>query len=118
MDYLEEFQLANHRIQEKKLEVEVGWALPQPPWFKINVNGAVFERLRAMGIGVVIRDHLGMVCAMLSMKIHTLLGLFEIEAKAMEEGMRFAWDRGISTAIFEGDSMVVYNSLTGLVTPP
>ena len=44
MDYLEEFQLANHRIQEKKLEVEVGWALPQPPWFKINVNGAVFER--------------------------------------------------------------------------
>lgn len=71
-----------------------------------------------MGIGVVIRDHLGMVCAMLSMKIHTLLGLFEIEAKTMEEGMRFAWDRGISTAIFEGDSMVVYNSLTGLVTPP
>ena len=71
-----------------------------------------------MGIGVVIRDHLGLVCAMLSMKIPALLGPLEIEAKAMEEGMRFAWDQVISTAIFKGDSMVAYNSLTSSVTLP
>ena len=71
-----------------------------------------------MGIGVVIRDHLGLVRAALSMKIPALLGPLEIKAKAMEEGMRFAWDQGISTAIFEGDSMVVYNSLTSSVTLP
>ena len=52
------------------------------------------------------------------MKIHALLGPLEIEAKAMEEGMRFAWDHGINSAIFEGDSLVVHNSLMGLVTPP
>lgn len=68
---------------------------------KINVDGAVFERQWAVGIGVVIRDHLGLVRAALSMKIHALLGPLEIEAKVMEEGMRFAWDQGISTAIFE-----------------
>ena len=54
--------------------------------------------------------------AALSMKIHAPLGSLEIEAKAMEEGMRFAWDHGFSSAIFEGDSMVVHNSLTGSIT--
>ena len=71
-----------------------------------------------MGIGVVIRDHFGLVCAALSMKIHTPLGPLEVEAKVMEEGLRFAWERGINSVIFEGDSLVVHNSLTGSVTPP
>lgn len=71
-----------------------------------------------MGIGVVVRDHLGVVRAALSKKFNGLLGPLETEAKAMEEGLRFAWDRGISAAIFEGDSMVVYNSLKGSITPP
>ena len=71
-----------------------------------------------MGIGVVIRDHFGLVYAALSMKIHAPLGPPEVEAKAMEEGLRFTWERGISSAIFEGDSLVVHNSLTGSVTPP
>ena len=42
-----------------------------------------------MGIGVVIRDHLRLVRAALSMKIHALLGPLETEAKVMEEGVRF-----------------------------
>ena len=102
----------------KKPEFEVGWALPHPPWLKINVDGAVFERQRAVGIGVVIRDHLGLVRAALSMKIRARLGPLKIEAMAIEEGMGFAWDWGVSIAIFEGDSMVVYHSLMGSVTPP
>ena len=52
------------------------------------------------------------------MKIHAPLGSLEIEAKAMEEGMHFAWDHGFSSTIFEGDSMVVHNSLTGSITSP
>ena len=71
-----------------------------------------------MGIGVVVRDHFGVVRATLSRKFHGLLGPLETEAKAMEEGLRFAWDQGISAAIFEGDSMVVFNSLTSSITPP
>ena len=59
-----------------------------------------------------------MAHAALSMKVHGLLGPFETEAKVMEEGLRFAWDQGVSAAIFEGDSMEVYNSLTGSITPP
>ena len=108
--------MANHCIKIKTPEVNVGWVFPQQPWLKVNVDGAVFERQRAAGVGVVIRDHLRLVRAALSMKIHAPLGSLEIEAKAMEEGMRFAWDHGFSLAIFEGDSMVVHNSLTGSIT--
>ena len=64
------------------------------------------------------RGHFGVAHAALSMKVHGLLGPLETEAKAKEEGLRFAWDQGVSAAIFEGDSMVVYNSLTGSITPP
>lgn len=117
LDSLEEFQVANHSVQTIIPESEIHWSLPHPPGFKVNVDGAIFENLSAVGIGVVVRDHLGSVRAALSMKIQGLLGPLETEAKAMEEGLRFAWDRGLRTASFEGDSLVVYQSLTGLATP-
>ena len=74
--------------------------------------------MQVVGIGVVIRDHLGLVKAALSRKIKTPFKPLETKAKAMEEGMRFVWDMGIRVAIFEGDSQVVFHSLLGLATPP
>ena len=81
------------------------------------MDGAIFENLYLVGIGVVVCDHLGSVRAALSLKIRALLGPLEIEAKAMEEGLRFVWDRGSRTVDFEGDSLVVYQSLTGSAIP-
>ena len=66
--------MANHRIKIKTPEVDVGWVLLQQPWLKVNVDGAVFERQRVAGVGVVIKDHLGLVRAALSMKIHAPFG--------------------------------------------
>ena len=96
------------------------------------MDAAIFENLRLVGIGVVVRDHLGSVWAALSMKIGALLGPLETEAKAMEEGLRFAWDRGFISAELttnrwwctndeegdEGDSLMVYQSLTTSAIPP
>ena len=118
MDYLEEFQVANHKIQVKKPMTDIGWTIPHLSCLKINVDGIIFERQRCVGIRVVVKDHSGVVHATLSRKFHGLLGPFETEAKAMEEGLRFAWEHGVSAAIFEGDSMVVFNSLTGSITHP
>ena len=44
---------------------------------------------------MVIRDHAGKVMATLSKIVHQPLGPLEMEAKAMEEGVTFAWDVGI-----------------------
>ena len=52
---------------------------------------------------MVIRDHVGWVTTGLSKIVHQPLGPLEIEAKAMEEGITFAWDVGIRDVIFEGD---------------
>ena len=46
---LDEFQVAN--AQPSK-----AWTNPTSPWYKINVDGVVFEQ-EASGLGVVIRDH-------------------------------------------------------------
>ena len=117
-DYLEEFQVANHRLKPKQLDPAAGWFPPHPPWYKINVDGAIFENLREVGIGVIIRGHFGSVTAGLSKKIQAPLGPLETEVKIMEEGMQFAWDMGIRSAIFVGNSQVVFHSLLGSATPP
>ncbi|XP_030930858.1 uncharacterized protein LOC115956689 [Quercus lobata] len=118
LDYLEEFQVANHKVQITSAESECGWSLPHAPGFKVNMDAAIFENLRSVGIGVVIRDHLGSVRAAMSKKLRAMLGPLEIEAKAMEEGLRFAWDRGFRAATFEGDSLLVHQALTGSAIPP
>ena len=82
------------------------------------MDAAIFENLHSIGIGVVIWDHLGSVRATMSKKFRAMLGPLETEAKAMEEGLRFAWDRGFKVATFEGDSLLVHQALTGSAIPP
>lgn len=102
----------------KEPQIDVGWTGPHTSCLKINMDGAVFARQGSVGIGVVVRDHPGVARAALSMKVPGLLGTLETEAKAMEVGLRFASEQGVSAAIFEGDSTVVFNSLTGSISPP
>lgn len=59
------------------------------------MDGAVFAQQHASGVGVVIRDHEGLVVAALSKKLWYPLGPLEAEAKAMEEAVEFAWHVGI-----------------------
>ena len=79
------------------------WTNPSPPWYKVNVDRAVFEAQQASGVGVIIRDHGGLVATALSKKVFCPLGPLEVEAKALEEAVDFAWDVGIRDAHFECD---------------
>ena len=49
----------------------------------------------------------------MSKKMAVLLGVLETEAKAMETGVCFTMEVGIRDAIFEGDSILVYNVVQG-----
>lgn len=86
--------------------------------YKINVDGAVFKTQKSAGVVVLIWDEQGQVVAALSQKIDAPLGALEVEAKAVEAGLHFARDVGISDFIMEGDSLVVYNALSGQSSTP
>lgn len=56
---------------------DITWTPPQAPFYKINVDGAVFAQLRASGEGVVSRDSAGRVEAALSISLNVPLGPLE-----------------------------------------
>ena len=68
------------------------------------MDSATFEHQKEARIGVVIWDHQGVVVAALSKKLKVPLGALEMEAKAMEEVVEFAWNMGIRDCVFESDA--------------
>ena len=114
---LEEFQLANFQPSQTVMHDREQWTNPSPPWYKVNVDGAVFEAQQASGVGVIIRDHGGLVAAALSKKVFYPLGPLEVEAKALEEAVDFAWDVGIRGVHFECDSKMIVDAVLGVSCP-
>ena len=117
-EYLENYVMANHFTRPYKESVEATWQPPKPPWYKANMDGAVFSQQKEVGIGVVIRDHHRAVVATLSKKLKVPLGAIEVEAKAMEEAVNFAWEMGIRDCLFESDSLTVVNGMLRVTEPP
>ncbi|XP_075640446.1 uncharacterized protein LOC142612215 [Castanea sativa] len=104
---LEEYQLAHQRPSKFKEVVDSRWTPPNFPWYKTNVDAAVFPHLGMIGVGVIIRDHGGSVVAAMSKRMSLALGPLEAEAKAMDEATMFARDIGAQDVIFESDSIKV-----------
>ena len=117
-EYLENYVMANHSPRPYKESVEATWQPPKPPWYEANMDGAIFSQQKETGIGVVIRDHHGVVVAALGKKLKALLGAIEVEAKAMKEAVNFTWDIGIRDCLFESDSLTVVNAMLRLTNPP
>lgn len=86
--------------------------------YKANVDGAVFNALSTIGMGVLIRDDKGRVVGALSQNFHAPLGPLEVEAKAMEAAVLFARDLGVQDITFEGDSLQVCNFLASSTGVP
>ena len=51
---VDEFQVANLKIPTILKDRPIQWVLPKLPWYKINVDGAVFSSLESLGMGAVI----------------------------------------------------------------
>ena len=94
------------------------WVPPVFPWYKVNVDVAVFSQLGMISVGVIIRDHLGFVVAALSKRLPLPLDPLEAEAKAMDEATVFAWDIGVRDVIFYSDSMLVCHAMENPMDVP
>ena len=119
-NYLMEYRtaVAQNILAPSLPRLDATWCPPRGGHFKINVDGAVFSKKKAVGIGVVIRDDEGRLEATLSKKIPVRMGALEVEAKAFETGLLFAKDVGVRDVILEGDSLVVFNAFCNISTPP
>ena len=94
------------------------WSPPPPGLYEVNVDVATFKDIRATGIGVVIRDSLGKVAAVICRKLEAPLNPLEAESKALEAGILFAQGHGCSTVVLERDSQVLVNALAGSSPSP
>lgn len=61
LSLVEEYRATNEVVIPLNPCVDVKWHLPDPPKFKMNVDGAVFIKLRATGLGMVLQDSEGKV---------------------------------------------------------
>ncbi|XP_075633396.1 uncharacterized protein LOC142605854 [Castanea sativa] len=71
---------------------------------KANFDGAIFEDLRAAGIGVALRNEHGEVVAALAEQIPIPHSVFTLETLAARHAILFVRELGFRNVVFEGDS--------------
>ena len=70
-----------------------------------------FSNENKFGLGVVIRNNFGLVIASCSEKLSKAYTCEEIEALTAVKALSFALELGITKAVLEGDSLVVFKVL-------
>ena len=108
-------------FQTKKTDGPIQQKLAPQKWrpspedtYKVNYDGAVFADSDEARLGVVVRNEKGEVMASLAEKITLPFGGVEvIEAMAARKAILLAVELGFHKCIFEGDSEIVFKTLTG-----
>nr|POE69038.1 hypothetical protein CFP56_76757 [Quercus suber] len=72
---------------------------------------SITEELQAIRVGIIARDWNGRFVAAMCRKIQAPLGPLEAESKAVEVGLQFAWQLGISDLTIEGDALIIFRTL-------
>lgn len=87
------------------------WEPPQQGWLKVNVDGAYCEASGEGGIGVIIRDHLGVVQLSSWQFVARAGNAEEMEALACRQGLGLAAEWGQQNTVLETDSSSMANML-------
>ncbi|XP_030941500.1 uncharacterized protein LOC115966399 [Quercus lobata] len=80
--------------------------------YKVNYDDAIFLEQGKAGLGVVFRNSDGVVMASLLQLVSLPAIVAKIEALAVRRAVEFALETGITKAIFEGDSDIIYRELS------
>ena len=89
----------------------VCWKPPPPSLVKINFDGAIFSTHSSAGLGVIIRDHAGLVLAALSQSIPLPTLVETVEVMAGRRALLFAKELGFERVLVEGDSEGVIKAI-------
>ncbi|KAL4303284.1 hypothetical protein GQ457_10G009540 [Hibiscus cannabinus] len=91
--------------------VESRWKKPTPGYIKINVDGAWSQEMNLATVGVVARDHHGMVIDARVARVEGSHTAETIEAYAFAGGIRMELSNDWQMVKIEGDAMVVVAKL-------
>lgn len=83
------------------------WKPLNPSMFKINFDGAVFKNDNKSGIGVVIRDHQGLVIASLAQQLSHAFQPLKIEVLVAAQAITF----DVETVVLKRDSELIITAL-------
>ncbi|PON72077.1 Ribonuclease H-like domain containing protein [Parasponia andersonii] len=94
-----------HLIRSSVTNV-IPWELPLPSYLKLNVDAACFFNKDFIGIGAIIRDATGIICAAMSKPINGLFEPLTAELLALREGIRFLLHKEFVIQFVESDSQL------------
>ena len=93
------------------LHTAVTWSPPQPPFLKINYDGAVFWDSNSAGLGAMVRDIMGGVLASLVDNIPPPQTVVDVETVVARKGIMLARDLNLSSTVLEGDSEIITRAI-------
>ena len=117
-EYMQEGEIDHRPLCGSRSQVRSKWCPPRQGSFKVNVDGAVFSSLKSCGIRVVIRNEARQIMGAMSRFLPLPLGAMEVEAKAMEEGIKLAWDLGLWEVEMESDAQVLVKAINAAALRP
>ncbi|KAK0595025.1 hypothetical protein LWI29_002683 [Acer saccharum] len=83
------------------------WIPPDPGLYKINCDAALNTASCLVGVGIVIRNSVGLVMASSSQRISASFSPQVAEAVAIQRGLQFALDSGLTPCRIDSDAEIV-----------
>ena len=113
VSYLLEFNSA--KVCEREAEAEgittVRWRPSSPNYYKINFDEAIFSKVEAVGLGIVIQDSFRRVIGSLAERVPLPTSAAMVEALAYKRALLFAKELCIFDAVVEGDVELIIKAL-------
>ncbi|XVF70058.1 hypothetical protein PTKIN_Ptkin11bG0130700 [Pterospermum kingtungense] len=91
-----EFKIAQDRGNRPRRQQDQNWRAPPKGMVKINFDGAVCMRSNTGGIGIVIRDHLGVILEALQSSVKGTVDPITIETLAVTKGLSLTKNLGFT----------------------
>ncbi|XP_024190354.1 uncharacterized protein LOC112194337 [Rosa chinensis] len=111
MRSLEEFQKYHPKATNKKKRRVTKWQCPPKGRLKINIDGAYKADTNVGGIGVIVRDDLGIGIAAIARPFQRAHSMINMEAEACRAGLLLSIHQGWTNVVIESDSALLITAL-------
>lgn len=114
-ELLRQYKRANDNspteVAKLNMVIPICWSNPPPNRYKVNWDAAIDLKEKRIGIGVIIRDHRGLVFAAQSKTIRAAYDPTTVEAVASLYAIELSCDSRPKEVLLEGDSKTMVMAL-------